>query len=56
MYTITDVGREMLHDMLAELPPDQADDDTELAAARGAAWPIPGGQPVEELPFSFITG
>jgi DNA-binding PadR family transcriptional regulator len=30
VYTITDVGRELLHDLLADLPDEQADDDAEF--------------------------
>jgi DNA-binding PadR family transcriptional regulator len=32
VYELTDVGRQLMHDMLAELPPDQADDDVEFMA------------------------
>jgi DNA-binding PadR family transcriptional regulator len=35
VYTLTPVGRELLHDMLADLPPDQARDDTEFLARLG---------------------
>jgi DNA-binding PadR family transcriptional regulator len=35
VYELTDVGRELLHDMLADLPPDQADDDVEFTARLG---------------------
>jgi DNA-binding PadR family transcriptional regulator len=35
VYTLTDTGRELLHDMLAELPPEQAADDTEFMARLG---------------------
>jgi DNA-binding PadR family transcriptional regulator len=35
VYTLTAVGQELLHDMLAELPPDQAGDDTEFIARLG---------------------
>jgi DNA-binding PadR family transcriptional regulator len=35
VYQLTDVGRELLHDMLAELPADQADDDTEFLTRIG---------------------
>jgi DNA-binding PadR family transcriptional regulator len=35
VYELTDVGQELLHDMLAELPPDQAADDTEFLARLG---------------------
>jgi len=35
VYTITDTGRDLLHDMLAELPPDQAADDSEFMARLG---------------------
>jgi len=35
VYTLTDVGQELLHDMLAELPPDQAGDETEFLARLG---------------------
>jgi DNA-binding PadR family transcriptional regulator len=35
VYTLTDVGHELLHDMLADLPPDQAADDTEFLARLG---------------------
>jgi DNA-binding PadR family transcriptional regulator len=35
VYAITTVGREMLHDMLAELPAEQAGDDAEFLARLG---------------------
>jgi DNA-binding PadR family transcriptional regulator len=35
VYTLTDVGQELLHDMLAELPADQAGDETEFLARLG---------------------
>ena len=35
VYTITDTGRELLHDMIADFPADQAADDTEFAARLG---------------------
>jgi DNA-binding PadR family transcriptional regulator len=35
VYAITEVGREMLHDMLAGLPADQAGDDAEFLARVG---------------------
>lgn len=35
VYELTDVGRELLHDMLAELPADQASDDTEFMTRLG---------------------
>jgi DNA-binding PadR family transcriptional regulator len=35
VYTITEVGHALLHDMLAELPPDQARDETEFLARLG---------------------
>jgi DNA-binding PadR family transcriptional regulator len=35
VYTLTDVGRELLHDMLAELPPEQAADPSEFLARLG---------------------
>jgi DNA-binding PadR family transcriptional regulator len=35
VYTLTDTGRELLHDMLADLPPDQAADDVEFLARLG---------------------
>ena len=35
VYTLTAVGQELLHDMLAELPPDQAGDETEFLARLG---------------------
>ena len=35
VYELTDVGHELLHDMLADLPADQADDDTEFLARLG---------------------
>ncbi|MFY9933388.1 MAG: PadR family transcriptional regulator [Streptosporangiaceae bacterium] len=35
VYTLTPVGEELLHDMLAELPPEQAADDTEAMARIG---------------------
>jgi DNA-binding PadR family transcriptional regulator len=35
VYELTEVGRELLHDLLADLPPDQADDDVEFTARLG---------------------
>src|SRR5215831_20355344 len=35
VYAITDVGRRLLHDMLAELPADQAGDEAEFLARVG---------------------
>jgi DNA-binding PadR family transcriptional regulator len=35
VYTLTPLGRELLHDMLADLPPDQAADDQEFMARLG---------------------
>jgi DNA-binding PadR family transcriptional regulator len=35
VYTITEVGHELLHDMLADLPPEQAADDGEFLARLG---------------------
>src|SRR5215471_16707271 len=35
VYTLTDVGQELLHDMLAELPPEQAADEAEFLARLG---------------------
>jgi DNA-binding PadR family transcriptional regulator len=35
VYTLTDSGRELLHDMLADLPPEQAADDAEFMARLG---------------------
>lgn len=35
VYTLTPVGRDLLHDMLADFPPDQARDDTEFLARLG---------------------
>jgi len=35
VYTLTDVGHELLHDMLADLPPEQAGDETEFIARLG---------------------
>lgn len=35
VYELTDVGRELLHDMLADLPPEQAGDDLEFMARLG---------------------
>lgn len=35
VYTITDTGRDLLHDMLAELPPEQAADESEFMARLG---------------------
>jgi DNA-binding PadR family transcriptional regulator len=35
VYTLTEVGRELLHDMLADLPPDQAADQSEFFARFG---------------------
>jgi DNA-binding PadR family transcriptional regulator len=35
VYALTEVGQELLHDMLAELPADQAGDDTEFIARLG---------------------
>jgi DNA-binding PadR family transcriptional regulator len=38
VYELTDTGRELLHDMLAELPPEQAGDDTEFMSRLGQFW------------------
>jgi DNA-binding PadR family transcriptional regulator len=35
VYTLTEVGHELLHDMLADLPPDQAADEGEFLARLG---------------------
>jgi DNA-binding PadR family transcriptional regulator len=35
VYTLTDVGHELLHDMLADLPPEQAADEAEFLARLG---------------------
>jgi len=35
VYALTSLGRELLHDMLADLPPDQAADDSEFMARLG---------------------
>ena len=35
VYTLTDTGRELLHDMIADLPPEQAADDSEFLARLG---------------------
>jgi DNA-binding PadR family transcriptional regulator len=35
VYTLTPLGRELLHDMIAELPPEQAVDDNEFMARLG---------------------
>jgi len=35
IYTLTDTGRELLHDLIADLPPDQGADDGEFAARLG---------------------
>ncbi len=35
VYALTDTGRELLHDMIADFPADQAADDTEFAARLG---------------------
>jgi DNA-binding PadR family transcriptional regulator len=35
VYTLTPAGRELLHDMLADLPPDQAADDYEFLSRLG---------------------
>jgi DNA-binding PadR family transcriptional regulator len=35
VYELTDAGQELLHDMLADLPADQAGDDTEFLARLG---------------------
>jgi len=35
VYALTPLGRELLHDMLADLPPDQASDDYEFMARLG---------------------
>jgi len=35
VYTLTEVGRELLHDMIADLPPDEAADDGEFIARLG---------------------
>jgi DNA-binding PadR family transcriptional regulator len=35
VYELTDVGRSLLHDLLADLPPDAAQDDTEFMTRLG---------------------
>ena len=35
VYALTEVGHELLHDLLAELPPDQAADESEFLARLG---------------------
>jgi DNA-binding PadR family transcriptional regulator len=35
VYTLTEVGRELLHDLLADLPPEQAGDQSEFFARLG---------------------
>jgi len=35
VYALTDTGRELLHDMLADLPPEQAGDDYEFVTRLG---------------------
>lgn len=35
VYTLTEVGHELLHDMLADFPPEQAADETEFLARLG---------------------
>jgi len=35
VYALTDTGRELLHDMLADLPPEQAADDVEFVTRLG---------------------
>lgn len=35
VYTLSPLGRELLHDMLADLPPEQAADDYEFLARLG---------------------
>src|SRR5215472_7819585 len=35
VYTLTATGRELLHDMIADLPPEQAADDAEFGARLG---------------------
>src|SRR6478736_5146600 len=35
VYTLTDVGRDLLHDMLADLPAEQAGDEAEFMARLG---------------------
>jgi DNA-binding PadR family transcriptional regulator len=35
VYTLTDTGRELLHDMLADLPPEHAADDVEFLTRLG---------------------
>jgi len=35
VYTLTEVGHQLLHDMLAELPPEQAADEAEFLARLG---------------------
>ena len=35
VYQLTDVGQDLLHSMLADLPPEQAQDDTEFMARLG---------------------
>jgi len=38
VYTLTEVGRELLHDLLADLPAAQAGDDAEFLARLGHPW------------------
>jgi len=35
VYTLTEVGQELLHDLIADLPPDQAADEAEFLARLG---------------------
>jgi DNA-binding PadR family transcriptional regulator len=35
IYTLTDTGRELLHDLIADFPPDQGADDVEFMARLG---------------------
>jgi len=49
VYHLTDTGRELLHDMLAELPADQAGDDTEFLSRLGQFSLLAPGERVTVL-------
>src|SRR6201985_3227283 len=50
VYTLTEVGRELLHDMLAELSAEQAGDETEFLARLGQFAEINSAEPASVLP------
>ena len=45
VYALTEVGHELLHDMLADLPPEQAADEEEFLARLGQFSLLPPNEP-----------